>query len=214
MSEPVNQNNNGVILTVGLRVNGERCAIVLPVACDSTILDDISRCQDACDTFEASSMADFVAIITSDCYVSFLQGEGMVDGMIPHRTDFEPTDNPGTDTTPTVPTNTGGLVSWYCDPADITAPHRMRVAKNTIPGISIGSVSGDIISSGLQVRIGTWAQKWVDGIPSDHDSASNWYRYLAVPKPRSTLGQDLKRVAKIDVRGYMATQRRRFIPRG
>lgn len=213
MSQPATTNSKGVILTIGLRVNGERCAIVLPMGTESTLLDATNLCKDVVTSSLSHVGPLLLACITTDAYMSFQQGEGMIDGMVPYREDYDPTDWPGTRTPPALPTNTGPILYFYEDPVDNPTHLRIRVGKNTIPGWSAADTVGDKVNSIAAADLDALATILHGGFASTLDPSGKWYRYLATPKPR-TPATPLKRVSNWGTRLYLATQRRRFIPRG
>jgi hypothetical protein len=137
----------------------------------------------------------------------------MVDGGLPYRYDYTSSAHVGTVTGATVPSNTGALLVFYRDPSGSFGTLRMAVGKNTIPGIGVTQISGDQIQSTLEVNLQLLADKLQEGWDSPESAGSHYYRYLKVPKPR-TAGTPLHGTVNQQVRGYLATQKRRFVPRG
>lgn len=211
-TQPDCDNDKGVILTIGLLVNGDRCAIVLPLGNPSTVLSVYDASEDAVLSFIASPMSLLLACMTTDSFLAFVQAEPMVDGGLPYRRDSVTGAHPGTVSGHALPSNTGGLMVFYRDPA-IGFGSRMRVGKNTVPGVPVSEVVGDIPNSTYVGHLQDFADALQAGFVSITDGASKWYRYLAAPFPR-TPGTALKGVTDQQARGYLATQRRRFIPRG
>ena len=202
-------NDSGVIVTIGIQNVLDRCAIVLPLGTSATF-DKVLGCQQVCTGIFDTIMPLLLACISENSYVTFIAAEGMVDGVIPHRNDYIPTDNPGTRSGVPMPSQVAGLLAFYEDPDDATPGSRMRVGKNFLPGISTNDVEGDHLDDALLSAMQALSEALVSGFM---DSASNeWYRVLAAPKPR-TPGTALKRIAAHNERGYVCTQRRRLIPR-
>lgn len=209
--QPDATNEKGMVLTCGLRVNGDRCAIVLPIAAPEAVLTVYNEALDAIESFETSVLPNILACITTASFCSFIQAEPMTDGRIPARKDFDASTHTGLVSGNALPSNTGALLVFYRDPAG-TFGTRMRIGKNTIPGIGVSQVVGDIVQSTLFANLGTLADMLQNGWPSVQDAAHNWYRYLATPRPR-TAGTPLHGVTDQQPRNYLATQKRRFIPR-
>jgi len=211
-TQPDLTNDNGVVLTVGIVSNSDRCCIVLPIATDNTSLDDVTRCKDAVTSF-AAIIAQLQACISSDAYISFIQGEGMTDGMIPNRQDFTITTYLGTRDAPAAPSQVAALIIFYRDPAHALTGERMKIGKNFIPGLAQNDLSGDHVVAGLGANLQTFADTLQNGFNSSGGGGSQkWYRYLNTPVPRTT-GTHLKAVTGQTQRGYVATQRRRLVPR-
>lgn len=209
MPNPAVTNSKGVILQVGIVVNNDRTELVIPCATDGALSDNNTRCFDAVTGFEANVLPALLAAMSSGAYVSFLQADGMVNGMIPFRTNYAAGVKPGTRGAAPVPSSTGGLISFYAEPADLGVGARMRTAHNTIPGPDVTDLSGDALvgaykgvlnSFGLSLQVG-----FLGGGPGD-----TFYRVLAAKHGAG--GQPLIRVAFVDVPGYVATYRRRILP--
>lgn len=216
--QPQVMNNQGVVLTVGILAASERTAIVLPMFTESTTLDDINRCTDAVNSFVTSALPGLLDLLCTDGGCSFVQGEGMVDGTVPYRTDFASDEQVGTQTPPALTGNTSALAVFYCDPADVGPSGRMTVAKNFIPGLPVSNVTLDRLNDFAISAVADWANSLVAGYASVIDSGSKWYRGLKAPfvivggkktRPRST---PIQRTILAECRGYLSTQRRRFVP--
>lgn len=205
-------NDNGVILSVGMFGNGEAYEHVMPMATNSEMLTPANICQDAVNSFVNSAITDLANLLSSDQYVAFVAAEGMVNGAIPFRTSFGPMDSAGNAAPPAAPLNASALGVIYQDPEDATAGDRIRLAKTFISGISTSQVTGNTITSTLITNIEIYLGLLQVGYPSTVDGASNWYRVLNVPKPRTT-GQPVKRLLVAESRGNIYTQKRRLVPR-
>jgi hypothetical protein len=204
--------DNGVILTLGLNVNGDRCAIVIPVATDTPVSDPAMICADAVEAFVTAQLTSLLAMLSSDdVYATFCQGEGMDDGIIPYREDYPVDAHEGVRSGNALPSQVAGLLTWYADPADLSPGDRIREAKNFIPGLVVSDVVNDVIESTVQSNLAAVALGMQTGMIGG--GSSTWYRVLAAPRPRGTAAQ-LKRVLTGDCRGYVVTQRRRLTPRG
>jgi hypothetical protein len=210
-TQPQITNNFGVVLTVGIVNNQDRCAIVLPIFTDATTIDNNDLCRDAVNSFVATVMGGLQILMSSDANISFVQGEGMIDGMAPYRQDYGTDDVPGTNSAGTLPSSCGTLIIWYQDTADETGPSRIKVAKTSVPGIPKAEFDGESISTGQQTSALTWANDLQNGWASVASTSSKWYRGLSTPKPR-TEGVNIGRVNTTAVRGYVGTQRRRLVP--
>lgn len=207
------QNTTGVILTVGIRTPQDRAAIVLPLATDTTELDNRAFCANAAVAFEESCLDLLTEALGASAYVAYLQCVGMVDGMIPVRTDYGILDHPGQRTGPGECSQIAALTVFYCHPDDLTLGSRMRVGKNFIPGLSDTDVSGDYIVGAVQDALDAFLDPLLKGFVTEATPSTTWYRVLSIPKLR-TPGQELKRIALGYTRLYVGTQRRRLIPRG
>jgi len=212
IQQPQIENRYGVLLTVGMVVNTDRCALVMPMCLSNPTPDLNVMCNDAAVSFEDNAMADFQNCFGAKAEVRYLQAEGMQDGAAPARNDFSSGTYMGSaGSGDTLPASCGILVVWYEDVIDVTPPDRIRVAKNTIPGIPSSEWDGDTLNGTLQTAAETWAELVQNGFASSLYPSYKWYRFLAAPKPRVTL-QQVKRVFNIEVRGYVGTQRRRNVP--
>lgn len=205
-------NDNGVILTIGMYGNNEAYEHVMPFATNSEMLTPSNVCEDAVNSFVNSAITQLANLLSSDQYVAFVAAEGMVNGAIPFRTSFGPTDSAGNAAPPAVPTNACALGVIYQDPEDAIAGDRIRLAKTFFSGISTSQVTGNLITSTLITNIEIYVGLLQSGYPSTIDGASNWYRVLNVPKPRTT-GQQVKRLLVAESRGGVYTQKRRLVPR-
>lgn len=201
----------GVILTIGIRSHGDRCAMVLPMVADTASADDKQLCEDACESADANLMASIVACLSESAYVSFIEAQGMMDGLVPHRIDYGPADNPGTGTAGAEPSQIGGLLIFYADPEDINEGNRIRVGKTTVPGIPDDDVVNGVVDSGLAGYLDSLAQVLSEGYTNSGSGGGKWYRVCSAPDIR-TFPQDIIRTGKYLSRGYLGTQRRRITP--
>lgn len=201
-------NDNGIMCTIGYIVNGDYCACVLPFATDGTI-DKNESCSDFLNAFEDGPLDDFIALLSSDVYISFIAADGMIDGIAPWRFDFAVTDKPGTRGANPAPAQVSALLFFYEDGRDVDDGAKISIGKNFVSGISQDDLLGDIISDDLVVACGTFLDDVQNGFT---DAKSNkWYRVLS--KPAGAPGQPIKRTYNTGVRGYVCTQKRRLIPR-
>lgn len=205
-------NGSGVILTVGIVVNNDRCAVVFPLALEASTEDAANRCTDAVQSFVANMLGFMDAVLSSAAFVSFVAAEGMCDGTIPFREDFSPGDYPGTLAAGPAPSNVCGLLTFYEDPADSPPGDRIRLGKNFIPGIPKVGLTGDIIDGSIVGAMQALAQKLQEGFDSVTASGHKWYRVTAAGKPRAA-GTALRRSYIGSARAYVVTQRRHLIPR-
>lgn len=212
VTQPIGMvSSNGVVLTVGIRANGDRCAIVIPLATDSPSLDAKSLCYQAVQDFDGLVADILCGALSENAYISFLQAEGMDDGKIPFRMDYSPTDQPGTEDGPCETSQVAGLIVFYADPEDVPGGGRMRVAKNFIPGVPDADIVGDAVSSNLGTALDAIAVVLAEGYVVGSGSTAKWYRVIAAP-PSGSSGVGLIRVGVWVTRGYTGTQRRRLIP--
>lgn len=209
--QPQATNDAGAILTIGIVNNADRSAIVLPCFTNSTALEKNGQCEDAVASFIATALGGLLECMSSDAIVSFVSADGMIDGLIPFRSDFGSTDHVGTQPALTLPSSCGTLITFYQEAADETSPGRVRSGKTNIPGLSQANFDGESISVGQATSALTWGNFLQGGWPSIADTSSNWYRGLATPKPR-TEGVNVGRVNIVVVRSYVGTQRRRTVP--
>lgn len=210
--------DKGVILTIGLLVGTDRAALVMPVATDATPTAPEDLCDNAVNAFvQGDAMDALVALLTTHCYVSYVQAEGMDDGKIPSRNDFAATDHPGTVSGDTLPTQVGALVCFYEDPADIDAGGRMRHSRMTVPGCGVTQLTGGIAGTTLVVNLTAFAELLRHGFSAASATPPVFYRVLASP-PRGAGGHApataLKRIASSTIRRYLGTQRKRIVPHG
>lgn len=203
---------SGCVLTVGIRVNGDRTAIVLPVATDDDSLLPKNLCEDAVAAFAANALATLLDCLSVDAWVSFIQAEGMDTGFTPSRLDYGSTDKPGTGGVTCETSQVAALIVFYAEFDDLPPNARMRVGKNFIPGVADGDVGGDAISAGLLGHLDDFADKIANGYAGVATPSKKWYRVIAAPPVLAGNVQDLDRVGVYQVRGYTGTQRRRLIP--
>lgn len=211
MSQPAISNQSGVILTIGILAQGNRCALVMPVGTDSNLMTPVILCGAAVLAFKANVLPDLLDCMGSEAEVTYIQGEGMIDGQVPFRQDYPPATYTGTRGGGSLPASCGLLLSMYEDPVDVVAGHKIRVAHNTIPGQSPddwtdGSPDLTIISNGDTI-INTFVAGWNFDPSSGSDK---WYRFLAATD--RVVGTHIDRIATGQARGYVGTQRRRLVP--
>lgn len=202
--------DNGVILTVGVQSGYDRVACVIPLCADDSI-PPVSGCQSALEGWGASIRDSFLACMSSLAFLRFVQAEGMIDGMIPYREDYAPTDFPGTRGATIMPSQVTGLCVFYEDPADAVVGARMRVGKNFIPGLCADDIAQDFLVPDLVTAIAGFATAMQAGFAGSIGSHT-FYRVLA-GDVRSPAGTPIKRVITAQARGYVCTQKRRLIPR-
>lgn len=210
VTQPDVTNAQGVALTVGIMSGVDRTAIVLPLGLDADP-EANTICSDAVQSFLAAVTPDLQAVLSTDNYISFIQADGMQDGRVPYRQDFAPSDLPGGRGHGSVSSQVAALMYFYRDEDTAPANSRVRIAKNFIPGLCPADVVGDLIVADLFTAIQTLATLLQNGFPSIANSGKNWYRYLAIPKTRTT---DVHLIPTFvcGVRNYVGTQRRRLIP--
>lgn len=207
MTQPAGMTTSGgVILTVGIQVVLDRCAIVIPLA-NLNDLDKVLGTSQVVSGFFAAPFDLLLDCLCENAYITFLAAEAMIDGCVPHRADYGVTDHPGTRTGNPLPAQVAALTSYYQEPEDVTGG-RIRVGKSFVPGISTDDVAGDNISTTLMSALETFAETLLSGFDCDGET---FYRVLAAPTDR-TPATSLSRLAAHVTRGYVATQRRRLIP--
>jgi len=205
-------NDYGVILTIGVVNYADRSAIVIPLGTDATSITDYERCYDAVASFLAQCMSSFTPMLANTAYVSFIQAEGMVDGMTPYREDYAAATYDGTGGSPGLPSNVTGLIAFYEDPDDAPTAERVRVGKNFIPAVPSSLISGDIIDPTLVAAYLTFGDLLQEGFDSTAAPGYKFYRVLATPGDRIA-NEPLIRTIAARPRGYVCTQRRRLTPR-
>lgn len=210
MSTPNGTCDDGVILTVGVFSGVDRMAIVIPVYNEDGSLDNLTMCEKAILDFISSQLTLLTSCLAQNSYVTHINSEAMTNGKIPYRTDFSPTDHPGTVTSDALPSHTTGLVIFYQDPTDVTPPNRIHVGKNFMPAVPSGEVTNDGISVGLFNDYAAFASPFLDGYGS---SGQKWYRAVRAPKNRAA-STPVERIGVTTARGYVCTQKRRLVPRG
>jgi hypothetical protein len=197
-----------VIVGIGIVVNNDRCEIVIPMSTDDVTLDGNQLCRDAKDAVTNTLIPVLLDCLSADAYVSYVLVEGMVDGKVPTRQVFGPTDFPGTRAAGAMPSQVAALAVWYEDAADAITGERTRVAKNFIPGIADTDVVHDLIQTTLFNNIVSFCNLLVTGV--SFTGTKTWYRVLAAIR---TPAAGLRRVLITGPRNYVATQRRRLVPR-
>lgn len=212
VSQPASMNNSsGGIVTIGIRCNGDRAAIVLPIATDEVGMDKKEFTKILCDSVDAHVVDVLAACLASNAYISFIAADGMMDGMVPHRIDYGADEHPGEEEGECETSQVAGLIVYYQDPQDVVGGSRMKVAKNFIPGIPDAWVTGDTVNPSLKTNLDALALVLTSGFVMTESPAGKWYRVMSCPKPRN-LEQNVHRVGVWMSRGYTATQRRRLIP--
>lgn len=207
------ESNYGVLVTIGIMSGVDRAEIVIPMATDSTTLVPENLCFDAVEAIQDGSvLADLALCLSSDSYIMFVAAEGMMDGTVPYRTDYSPTNYPGQRSSGVQASNCGALAVFYANPADLGPGVAMRVGKNTIPGLASVDVVQDLLVDNLHTLVQTWADLFITGLESGGGGAGKkWYRVLAKAS-QTAVAELLKRVVTAVVRKYIATQRRRLTP--
>jgi len=206
--------DHGVILTVGFVVNNDRSSCVMPWANAAAAVDPVKLCADCVNSFIAAALTQLLDLLSSDCQVTFVQGEGMIDGMVPFRNDSDNVENFGTLTAGTTPDQAAGLIAFYENPADGEVGKKIRVAHQFIPGIPADEVVSNSIQTAWSVAALAFATTCQNGIASS-GLTGTWQRYLAAPKkPLNVASTNLRRISTAVIRGYTGTQRRRLLPHG
>ena len=199
---------NSVIITIGILVNADRCAIVFPLSSD-TAVDPITGCGDAVSGVVSDIIPLLQQCMASDSYIQYVQAEGAVDGMTPQRSDFSSGLYPGLVSGVSAPSSVGGMMGFYEDPADKPTPtSRTRLGKNTIPGVSVSELTGDLISLAIQGALLALGNDLLNGFTG---GSNRWYRVVKIVS--RTIGAGVIRAADNIARGYVVTQRRRMVPR-
>jgi hypothetical protein len=209
--QPAATNDNGVVLTVGILSGPDRCAIVLPLGTDSSEIDANNLCADAVLAFNFTCMTLLTACLSTAAQVTFLSADGMVDGKTPSRQDFIPNANQGLRGENVLPSQVAALLYFYRDADQEVGTPRVKLGKNFVPGIANEDVVVDILSTDLVDLLITFSDSLQNGFPTQLDSSKKWYRYLAMPKERTT-GTSLIPTYLHGCRQYVGTQRRRLIP--
>lgn len=211
VTQPALTSDKGVIITCGIRTPLDRCAMVFPVATDDNAITASAMCAMAVDDFVTNIVSEICDCLNDTAFVSFVQGEGMDNGLIPARIDFSDTDHQGTRGTGQETSQVAALMIYYQDPAQVVPPHRIGVAKNFIPGIADDDVVGDTIATALALSMEGLLTDLAGGYQTGLTTGKKWYRVLAAPRPRGT-AVTLKNVKVAVPRLYTGTQRRRLIP--
>lgn len=205
-------NSDGAILTIGLLVNGERCANVEPYGLAGGGVGPVLLASDLCNSWLAGQLSNYLAMISSDAQITFLAAEGMQDGVVPQRLDFAPGTHVGTNAAGASPTQVAALIIYYEDPADVVPGHRIRVAKTFVVGVPDGNIDGNAINSAQEGHLDNYGQQAQLGFASVLNPSSTWQRMLSVPKPRATPA-NIPRIVTFGARGGIYTQKRRLVPR-
>lgn len=211
-NQPAMTSDKGVICTIGIDTQaGDRTACVFPFATDDGALDFNTLCTDCVLAIQTSILPPLLDCISQDSFVRYIQVEGMMDGMVPSRIDFAAGAFPGTRAHSSIASQVAALVAFYGDPADLGPGVPMRVGKMFLAGISINDVTNDIIQAGLKAALETLASALQSGFATD-GGGGKWYRVLARTVVRNVATAVRRTIGGI-VRDYVATQRRRLIPR-
>lgn len=211
VTQPEMTSDHGVVLTIGIRTSGDRCAIVMPIGTDNSSTDKKTLCDMACADAETGFFVELCSLLSDDAYVSFVEAMGMDDGFVPHRIDYAAADHPGATVGEPETSQVGALMIFYSDPADLAPGGRVRVGKNTIPGIADADLVGNAIQSALVTKLDALAQILAEGWTCSGSGGGKWYRVVSAPAKGSQAAA-LVRVGSWLTRGYSATQRRRLIP--
>jgi len=214
--QPACTSTGGVILTVGMKVHGDRCAIVIPLATDGPPLNVDTLCNDAVEAFNTSCVGILTPCLSQDTQVCFLNAEHMELNTLPSRMDLGGAEAiMGEVESDALPCNITGLCIFYGDPADLVLPGRLRLGKMFMPGVPSGEVTADRVSATLQSAYQDFADLLLEGFPTLYAPSSSYYRMLAYPRPQParSAAQILMGCEQSVARGYVATQRRRLIPR-
>jgi hypothetical protein len=207
------ESKQGAILTVGFVLGGDRMAIVEPWVLDAASPDLNTLCKDLHDSWVAAQLPLITACYSADCYLAFIQAEGMMDGRVPYREDFLPSVWPGTLAAVTLPANCTGMGTYYLDSRDFISPRkRMATAKTFFPALPESLVTGNLIDPTVVSNYQSYIDSAQNGIGSILYGSQKWWRVLAAPKPRNTSANCPRSTGQI-ARGYVCTQRRRMTPR-
>jgi ABC-type xylose transport system permease subunit len=153
-----------------------------------------------------------IPCLSSDCSIVYISADGMLDGGIPARIDIPPGTIVGLRAAGAAPTSVAALLTYYEDPADGVVGQRMRTAKNFLAGIAASDIAGDLINGAVISSINTLAGHLLMGFTTAL-GGGNWYRNLSsVPAGRHAI-TSIRRIISTSVRQYVATQRRRLLPR-
>lgn len=208
MPQPTLSSNQGVLLTVGFVSGADRWEIVQPVSTDEPSATATNLCKHATDDWNAGPAADLLAGISSSTSLVWVQAEGMVDGAVPNRIDYNVGARPGDMGASLMPTSCAALLIYYVDPASLEIAARMRSAKTFVSGLDSDLVDGDILDPTVVTALAAYAGNmangygWVGG-------TKNWYRVGAAKRAADTT---LENVGVYLVRHYIGTQRRRMVP--
>lgn len=205
-------NDQGIILTIGVVCGGNRMQMVLPIATNDTSSGlGLQLANDAIDSAIAGLFPALVACMSSSAYISFINAEGMQDGVVPSRTDFDPTAHPGTADPVALPDSQAGLVTFYGDPSSYEPGARIHTARTFVPGIPLSGWTGTTIETGELGLLDTFGGTCQNGWASIATPSSHWQRYMNTVTPRGP-SVELKKVANWTARGWVGTQRKRIIP--
>jgi hypothetical protein len=218
MAQPSMKSDKGVVATVGIQIGSDRTALVMPIATSDIAVTKDTLCSDAASAFAALvTSADFLKLIPDSAYISYVQCEGMDDGVIPERFDYSTTAHVGTGGDIGPPPSVGVLTTFYAEHADLPAGTKMRHSRMTIPGVPATYIVGGILTSIAKAFYQLIADKLVNGFDNSQQGAATWYRVLSAPPPKTQGGlpaTDLIRLADFRVRWYMGTQKKRILPHG
>jgi len=215
MSQPPMTSDRGVMLSIGIGANGNRCVIVLPVATDDTIITPAFLGQFAVAGFVANMLDAFLLpMLGEDADVRYIQAEGMDPGtVVPFRKEYAPVDKIGTGGTGMVSPNAGLLITYYEDPADVLVTEIIRTGKNTIPGQPSEHWPDGFPDSTMIVAGDDFGAACIAGWNGDPDmSPAKWYRVLGAPPVGHSAAYSLRRIVSAQTRGYSGNQKRRLVP--
>jgi len=214
--QPAMTTEYGAILTVGMKVHGDRVAIVIPIGTDAEPTNVDTLCNDLVEQFNSECMDTLTPCLSEDTQVCFLNAEHMEKNVLPSRMDLGGAEAiMGEAEGNAASCGTTGLCIFYGNPDDVPAPGRLRIGKMFIPGVPAGLITGDRVAGSLQAAYQAFADLLLEGFECGLSQSTKYYRVLAYPRPQPVrgAGDSLKRCEQALARGYVATQRRRMIPR-
>ena len=212
-------NDNGVIVTLGFQIGDQSVAIVLPMGEPAGLSTEPQQTNNAVNAVLgwATVGTDLMSYLSPGCYLSYIQGDGMVDGYIPARYEFAPATHPGTGTGNPVPQQVSALITGYDDTGFSVAA--LRRCHTYLPGLPQAAFTAEILNPTLQYNLETLFNKLIFIGVSEDTNSTVWFRYLAAPyvvvsgKRTRPSGTNIRRIGAFDCRSYAATQKRRLLPR-
>jgi hypothetical protein len=202
-------NDDGIIISVGLVVAGERCAIVLPMVKASGDVDPDNAAAACVKAIGVGFVPDLCAFLSDQAYVSHVAGEGMINGGIPARLDYGSTDHPGQVDAEPLPQQVSILVTTYKTSSG-SFGDRQKVGHQYLPGFPVSTLVGGALPAPTISNIEDLFQNLIEYGYDDVDTTTNWRRYFAVPD-RSTSAA-MPKIGAYACRGYVGTQKRRLLP--